>query len=123
MSNYARTSRIINCTEPVSIREIALFSYVLCVFLVLIPTKSNAADYTCIIQHIGRLNCSVWRDGNKVSLGGFQAAPVFTMIAYGQAVDHRGERYNVIYKNGNSTFLPIKGNSYSTITIFGVDLR
>jgi len=45
------------------------------------------------------------------------------MIAYGQAVDHRGERYNVIYKNGNSTFLPIKGDSYSTITVFGVDLR
>lgn len=98
----------------------ALFS--LCLLLSF-PGNAYAADYTCMIHGAHKSKCNVWRNGREVAIEGFQAAPVFTLTVFGQAVDQRGEKYNIIYKNGNTTFLPVKGNPYSAITIYGGDFR
>jgi len=93
------------------------------IFLLSFPGNAYAADYTCMIHGAHKSKCNVWRNGREVAVGGFQAAPVFTLTVFGQAVDQRGEKYNIIYKNGNTTFLPVKGNPYSAITIYGGDFR
>lgn len=109
---------------PISKTARALFRTLssLCL-LFTFPGNVYAADYTCMIHGSHKSKCNVWRNGREIAIGGFQAAPVFTLTVFGQAVDQRGEKYNIVYKNGSTTFLPVKGNPYSAITIYGGNFR
>ncbi len=85
--------------------------------------KVYGKEYTCLIHGVHKTMCNVWRTGNEVAIGGYQAAPVFKLIGNGMATDQRGEKYKVIHKDGSTTFSPLPGNSYSGVTIYGADIR
>ena len=62
--------------------------------------------------------CQVFVDGNKVSVGGFQAAPVFKMQSRWKAVNHRGDIIKVMKGSNYTMFLNIATNSSLRFTVF-----
>ena len=61
--------------------------------------------------------CQVFVDGNKVSVGGFQAAPVFKMQSSWKAVNHRGDIVKVMKGKNYTMFLNTATNS--SLRIYG----
>ena len=64
-----------------------------------------------------RIPCEVWVNGNQVSVGGFQAAPVFTMQSSWEAINQRGEVIKVMKGSSYTMFLNTVNNK--TLRIYG----
>ena len=85
----------------------------------LIATKpAEAQDFMCApFGDDTKIPCQVWVDGNKVSVGGFQAAPVFKMESSWKAVNHRGDIIKVMEGANYTMFLNTATNS--SLRIYG----
>ena len=51
-----------------------------------------------------KVPCRVWVDGDEIAVGGFQAAPVFTMLSRRKAIDHRGNSVTVTHGSDYTIF-------------------
>ena len=85
----------------------------------LIASKpAEAQDFLCAsFGDETKIPCQVWVDGNKVSVGGFQAAPVFKMQSSWKAVNHRGDVIKVM-KGTNYTMI-LNTATGSSLRIYG----
>jgi len=87
----------------------------------LTATAVFAQDYMCSpYGNETKIPCQVWVNGNKVSVGGFQAAPIYKMQSKWRAIDHRGNKilvtidpdYTMFYDQEYGTSLRIYGFKY-----------
>ena len=92
-----------------------------CLDLILMESKAQQARYTCEFLEV-KTPCDVWQDGNRISIGGFQAAPVFTLQSPCKAVDHRGFTYKVMKGEGYTFFNPAGDMKGTAITVYGLKL-
>ena len=66
-------------------------------------TAVIAKDYMCAPYGSDtKIPCQVWVEGNKVLVGGFQAAPIFKMLSSWKAINHTGDTIKVM-KGTNCT--------------------
>ena len=74
--------------------------------LLFAATAVVAKDYMCApYGDDTKIPCQVWVDGNKVSVGGFQAAPIFKMQSSWKAINHRGDIIKVMKGPNYTMFL------------------
>ena len=104
-------------------RKFILYSAIVSLLIGASADKVYGKEYTCLIHGAHKTKCNVWRSGNEVAIGGYQAAPIFKLIGNGMATDQRDEKYKVVNNNGSTIFSPLPGNSYSGVTIYGADIR
>ena len=79
---------------------------------------AEAQDFLCApFGDDTKIPCQVWVDGNKISVGGFQAAPVFKMQSSWKAVNHRGDIIKVMKGTNYTMFLNTATNS--SLRIYG----
>jgi len=85
----------------------------------LIASKAaHAKDYQCApFGDETKVPCQVWVNGNEVSVGGFQAAPIFKMQSSWKAINHRGEVVKVMKGPDYTMFLNPATNS--SLRIYG----
>jgi hypothetical protein len=94
---------------------------ILCLDLILVESKAQQARYSCEFHEV-KTPCDVWRNGNRISIGGFQAAPVFTLQSPWKAVDHSGFIYKVMRGEGYAFFNPADVREVTAITVYGPQL-
>ena len=88
--------KLINSIGAASAFVISLFT----------ATAVVAKDYMCApYGDDTKIPCQVWVDGNKVSVGGFQAAPIFKMLSSWKAINHRGDTIKVMKGTNYTMFL------------------
>ena len=87
--------------------------------LTLTASIAQQRRYTCEL-HGFKTPCDVWRDGNRISIGGFQAAPVFTLHSPWKAVDHRGFIYKVMKGDGYVFFNPAGEMEGTAVKVYGL---
>ncbi len=66
-----------------------------------------------------KIPCQVWVDGNKVSVGGFQAAPIFKMQSSWKAINHRRDTIKVMKGPNYTMFLNTVTDS--SLRIYGFE--
>ena len=83
-------------------------------------TAVVAKNYMCApYGNDTKIPCQVWADGNKVSVGGFQAAPIFKMQSSWKAINHRGDTIKVMKGPNYTMFLnTVTGSS---LRIYGFE--
>lgn len=75
---------------------------------------AEAKDFMCApYGDDTKIPCQVWVDGNEVSVGGFQAAPIFKMQSSWKAVDHRGDMIKVMKGENYTMFLNTVSGSFN----------
>jgi len=114
-SNRKKTKTIL------SLGGILAIAALISVDSILTKYQAQGNSYTCEF-HTVKTPCNVWRDGNRISIGGFQAAPIFTLQSPWKATDHRGYTYKVMKGNGYILFNPAGDMNGTALTIYGLKL-
>lgn len=110
-------------TQAQRIKRLAFYFTSVSLLAFVFIGNAYGKEYICAVHGAYKTKCNVWRSGREVAIGGYQAAPIFTLTGNGTAVDQRGEKYRLINSNGNTTFSPLPGNDYQGVTIYGADIR
>ena len=67
--------------------------------------------------------CTALQKADKILIGGFQAAPIFTLESQWKAVDHRGYVYKILKGDGYTTFHPAGKMLGTSLTVYGLRIK